>query len=624
MNNPSFPGSGKMMRKMGGGPGGGGSGGGGPMHSRMMAEKPKNAKKTFIRLIKYIGASKYLLLILLGVMLFSTLLGLAGPALQAMAIDSITLKKSGASVDFGRLTAILAVILGLYLATSALSYFEGIFSARLSQNTVRDMRNDLFNQITKLPIKYIDNHSHGDIMSRLTNDAENVSNTISQSIGSLFSGIITVIGTLIIMLLYNPLLTVISLVTIPLSMYTTAFMAKHMRKYFLKQQQLLGELNGHAEEMVTGYTTVVAFGKEKKAIEEFKTLSTNLKKVGIKAQILGGLMGPVMNIIGNMNYLLIAGVGGYLAVNNIITIGIIQAFLIYSKQFTRPINEIANQYAQIQTAIAGAERIFEIMDNGSETDNGTVNIAGDSVHGALEFNNVFFSYTGKEQVLKDFNLSVESGRKIAIVGATGAGKTTVVNLLTRFYDIDKGEILLDNVNINDITKKSLRDSISIVLQDTVLFSDTIENNIRYGRENASNEDIIKAAQTANAHVFIDRLPDGYNTVISESGNNLSIGQRQLLAIARAVLANPKILILDEATSSIDTRTEMQIQEAMLKLMKNRTSLIIAHRLSTIRDADKIVVVDDGRITESGSHEELISKRGCYFKLYQKQFVGIET
>ena len=615
---------GAMGPGFGRGPMGRPGGRGGPMHAQIMKEKPKNAKKTLARLLSYIGTSKYLLFSLLAIMLVITLLGLAGPALQGKAIDAITINENKLSVDFDQLGKILGLMGLVYLVSFAFTYLQGIFSAKLSQITVRNMRSDLFAKIERLPISYIDTHQHGDIMSRMTNDVENISNSISQSIGSLFSSVLTVIGTLAIMLYYSPLLTLVSFVTIPLTVLTTTNLAKYMRKFFLRQQTLLGQLNGHVEEMVTGYRTVVAFGKEKKSEAQFNKISFELKKCGIKAQILGGIMGPIMNVIGNLSFLLIAGVGGMLAFKGKITIGVIQAFLIYSKQFTRPINEIANQYAQIQTAIAGAERVFDIMDTPSEIDEGKAEFDRDNVKGDISFKNIFFSYKKGEPVLKDFNLEVKSGSKIAIVGATGAGKTTVVNLLTRFYDIDSGSITIDGIDIRDIPKKKLRESIAIVLQDTVLFSDTIAANIKYGKLDASFDEIKNAARTSNADVFIERLPDGYDTMLSESGTNLSQGQRQLLSIARAVLADPKILILDEATSSVDTRTEMHIQEAMIALMKNRTSLIIAHRLSTIRDADMIIVIDDGKVAEAGNHDELLAKGGKYYSLYQNQFAGFAT
>lgn len=598
-------------------------GGGHPgPHIQIVREKPKNAKKTFKRLISYIGVNKYLLLLLLIIMIFITLLSLASPALQADAIDTITLKDGYLSIDFKHFFIVLGILAATYGLSAVLNYFEGILSAKLSQVTVRNMRRDLFSKIVKLPIKYVDTHQHGDLMSRMTNDVDNVSNTISQSIASFISSILTIIGTVIIMLYFSPILTLVSFIVIPISMLVTVKLASFMRKYFIQQQTLLGNLDGHIEEMVTGYKTVVAFNKEDKAIQQFYQINAELKKYGIRAQVLGGIMGPLMGVIGNLSYLLIAAAGGYLTLKGSITIGIIQAFLIYSKQFSRPINELANQYAQIQTAIAGAERIFEVMDTPSEIDNGTT--AVDNLKGDISFNDVTFSYKPGEIVLKNLNLKIEAGQKIAIVGATGSGKTTIVNLLTRFYDVQSGSICIDGINIQDIPKAELRKNIAIVLQDTVLFSDTISKNICYGKLDATEEEIIKAAKIARCDEFIERLPEGYNTILSQSGTNLSQGQQQLLSIARAVLADPKILILDEATANIDTNTEMYIQEAMINLMKNRTSIIIAHRLSTIRDADKIVVIENGRVVESGNHKELLEKKSYYYRLYQKQFAGIAT
>lgn len=618
------------QRRPGGVPPMMGRGRGGP-HGMMNVEKPKDIKRTFIKLVKYIGKSKYLVMGLLAIMLITTLLHLVGPILQQRAIDamSIEIETGVFTVDFKALAVTLIQMLAVYAFSSLMSYLQGIYSAKLSQSTVYTMRKDLFRKMEYLPIKFIDTHQHGDLMSRMTNDVENISQTISQSIGSLFSGVITVIGTVFIMLWYSPLLTVVSMVTIPLTLLVTTYLSKFMRRFFKAQQKILGELNGEVEEMVTGYKTVIAFGYEDKAVSTFGDISKNLCKVGIKANIFGGVMGPVMNVIGNIGYLAVAIAGGYLAITTYgtegaISIGVIQAFLSLSKQFTRPINEIAHQYSAIQTAIAGAERVFEVMDSDAEIDNGSVSLDEKGVKGELAFNNIEFSYVEGERVLKGFDLKVKPGQKIAIVGKTGAGKTTVANLLTRFYEIDGGEILLDGENIVNITKKSLRKNIAIVLQDTVLFSDTIENNIRYGNENAGVEEIKKAAETSNADEFIDRLPGGYSTKLTEAGENLSQGQRQLLAIARAVLADPKILILDEATSSVDTRTEMHIQEAMYHLMKGRTSLIIAHRLSTIKDADMIIVVADGKVAESGSHEELLAKKGSYYDLYQTQYAGFAT
>ena len=588
------------------------------------AEKPRNAKETLGKLLSYIGRSRYIFFGLMAVMLIMTLLGLAAPYIQQIAIDCITLDKDKLSVNTDKLMKSLIALGGVYLLNSAFSYMQGIFSARLSQRTVSTMRRDLFGDLVRLPIKYFDTHKHGDIMSRMTNDVENISNTISQSIGSLISGVLTVIGSIVIMLIYSPLLTLISLSTVVLTIFVSGKMTKFMRKYFLEQQIILGRLNGHVEEMVTGCRTVASYSKEKAAAQQFNEMSDELRKTGIRAQICGGVMGPLMNCISNFGFVLIAAFGGWFSFKGWITVGTIQAFILYSKQFSRPINEIANQYANIQTAIAGAERIFEVMETKPEPDDGKSDMKAEDVRGDIDFEDIRFGYDADKPVLKGFSLEIEQGRKIAIVGATGSGKTTIVNLLTRFYEPDGGRITVDGMDITDIPKDELRRSIGIVLQDTVLFRGTIEENIRYGREDAPEEDVIRAARHANADEFIRRLPDGYKTQLAEGGTNLSQGQRQLLTIARAVLADPKILILDEATSSVDTRTEMHIQSAMVALMKNRTSLIIAHRLSTIRDADTIVVIDGGRVAESGRHEELIAKKGCYYDLYQTQFAGNKT
>lgn len=607
------------------GPKGPGGPGGPPgRHSRINGEKPKNGKKTLAKLLRYIGRSKYIFFALMAVMLIITGLNLAAPSIQQRAIDFITITEKRLNVDLGGLGRSLVLLGVVYAASSVFTYLQGILSAKLSQYTVKTMRRDLFDNLVHLPIKYFDTHRHGDLMSRMTNDVENISTTISQSIGSLISGVLTVLGSFAIMMVYSPLLTLISLSTIFLTIIVSSVMTKFMRKYFMQQQILLGRINGHVEEMVTGYRTVVAYSKEQDAIDEFSSMNDELRRCGIRAQICGGVMGPLMNCISNFGFVLIAAFGGWFTMRGMITVGTIQAFILYSKQFSRPINEIANQYANIQTAIAGAERIFEVMEAEHETDNGASDFTAENVKGDICFKDVVFGYEEGKTVLKGLDLDVKRGQKIAIVGATGSGKTTVVNLLNRFYDIESGSITVDGVPITDIRMAELRRSIAIVLQDTVLFSGSIEENIRYGKENASPEEVKAAAAHANADEFIERLPEGYAAQLSEGGSNLSQGQRQLLAIARAVLADPPILILDEATSSVDTRTEMHIQSAMVALMKNRTSLIIAHRLSTIRDADKIVVIDGGRVAEMGNHDELIALGGCYYKLYQTQFAGNKT
>ena len=593
--------------------------GGGPMRHGMPFEKPKDAKGTVSRLIKYIGKSKYLLLGLFVSVVFISLAGLAAPYFQGIAVDF--LDTTAGTVDFKKLFTVIALLAAAYIANSLFTFIQGIIAVRLARNTVRDMRKDLFNHLARLPIKFFDTHRHGDIMSRMTNDVETVSNTVSMSLTVVVSGLLTVTGVLTVMFILNWKMTLLAFVTIPLSFISTLFMGKVMRKYFKRQQALNGELNGISEEAITEYRTVAAYSLEDEKIATFHDSADNLKKTAVTAQLFGGMMGPIMNMLGNLNYILIAAAGGFFSVSTGMPLSVIQQFLLYSKQFTRPINELGHQWATIQTAIAGAERIFAIMDTPAEADEGTSEA---EIEGRLDFSHVVFSYKEGEPVLKDFDLWVKKGHRIAIVGKTGAGKTTVVNLLTRFYDIQGGKITIDGTDLFDFKKSTLRKSIAIVLQDTVLFSDTVKNNIKYGREDATDEEVIAAARLANADSFITKLPDGYDTVLSESGANLSQGQRQLLSIARAIIADPKILILDEATSSVDTTTELHIQEAMLNLMKDRTSLIIAHRLSTIRDVDCIIVLDDGRICEAGNHEELLQKGGYYHKLYKDQFAGIET
>ena len=602
--------------------------GGGPMAGRMNAEKPKNTKKTLLRLLRYIGRNGVILGTLIVIMLAVTCADLLGPFFQAKAIDTIGMDEATQKlyIDFDTMKGYL-ILMGIIFACSAvLSYFQGVLSAKLAQSTVRTMRNDLFAKISRLPIGYTDSHRHGDIMSRMTNDVENVSNAVSQSVTTLFSCVLTLIGALCMMVYYSPVMTLIALVTIPISITVSSKLGKFMRKYFVQRQRLLGQLNGQVEETVTSYKTVVAYGKEEESVEKFGKVSGELRHCAVKARVWGSIMGPIMNFIGNLQYVLVAATGGWMVLNakGGVTIGSIQAMLQYSKKFTHPINQIANQYSSILTALAGAERIFEIMDQEDEIDEGNKETKPEEITGHIEFKNIQFGYVPDHPVLKGLNLSVKPGQKIAIVGATGSGKTTVVNLLTRFYELDGGEITVDGVNITEIPKKDLRSFIAIVLQDTVLFSDTIRNNIKYGHAEASDEAMRAAAATARADRFIDRLPDGYDTVLAESGSNLSQGQRQLLAIARAVLADPKILILDEATSNVDTRTEMHIQEALVALMKNRTSLIIAHRLSTIRDADVIVVIKDGVVAEAGDHDTLLAMGGEYATLYSNQFAGIAT
>ncbi len=609
------------------GPGGQRRDPGGPMGARLNVQKPKHLKKTVGRLLRYIGKSGFLLVALLAIMLCVTGAELMGPYFQAEAIDCIYINEMGRlSVDLPSMVRALTMMGILFVTAAALSFVQGLLSASLSQRTVYTMRNDLFRKISKLPIRYTDTHKHGDLMSRMTNDVENVSNAVSQSITTLVSCLLTIVGALAMMLYYSWQMTLIAMITIPLSIGVSSKLAKFMRKYFVRQQKLLGQINGQVEETVTSYKTVVSYGKEQSAVDAFASTSEQLRDCAVSARVWGSIMGPVMNFLGNLQYVLIAATGGVLMLRGAqgISVGSIQAMLQYSKNFTRPINQVANQYSSILTALAGAERIFEIMDSADEMDEGVREIEIEQVNGHLEFRDIHFGYVPEKQVLRGFDLTVEPGQKIAIVGATGSGKTTVVNLLTRFYEPDRGSITVDGVDISEIPKKDLRHIVSIVLQDTVLFSDTIRNNIRYGHPEATDEQVRRAAEAAEADGFIDRLPMGYDTVLAEAGSNLSQGQRQLLAIARAVLADPKVLILDEATSNVDTRTEQRIQRAMQALMENRTSLIIAHRLSTVRDSDRIVVIRDGAVAETGKHEELLALGGEYAKLYQSQFAGVAT
>lgn len=588
----------------------------GPRNRGREVEKPKEGRKTLKRLLTYFGKELKMMIALLAAVFIIVICSVYAPRLQSNAIDYI------AAGQFSMLTPVLLMMTGLYLVNSVCTFIQTRFSAILSQRVVKKMRQDLFQSIVNLPIKYLDSHPHGDIMSRMTNDVENISNTVSQSLSSLFSGILTIIGTVIMMLALCPQLAILSCTTVILTVLATKGLSAAMRKFYRKRQELLGVLNSQVEEMVTGYKTVVAYNRQDMVCTEFDKTSDELTKVGIIAEILGGSMGPVMNVINNVGFVIIAAFGGYFAVKGIVSIGTISAFIVYAKQFGRPIDEIAQIYGQIQTAIAGAERVFAIMDHESEDKSGDKLITSNSP--VITFKNVNFSYQEGKQVLYDFNLEVKGGQKVALVGATGSGKTTVVNLLIRFYNIDSGEILIDGVNIKDIDIADLRKNTAIVLQDTVLFADTIRNNLLYSNENATEEEMVEATKMSNCDSMIRRMPEKYDSMLSASGQNISQGQRQLLSIARAFLAHPKILILDEATSSVDTRTEKKIQDAMVNLMKNRTSLIIAHRLSTIQDADCIVVMDQGKIVEMGNHDELITRKGRYYNLYMTQFAGQET
>ena len=594
--------------------------GGGPGHmAGMMGPKvkAKDSKGTLKRLWGYLKRQKVMLIFVFVLVFASTILSLIGPLLIGYAVDAMV--KGKGLVDFEKLMTIVIYMIGVYVLSALMTWLQIYYMIGVAQDTVWEIRKDLFAKVQTLSLRFFDSRPHGELMSRLTNDVENINTTFTQSTTQVFSSLITVVGAIGMMLYLSPLLTILSLISIPIGIIATAKIAENTRKYFSQQQKELGELNGYIEETISGQKVVKAFCREEKALEEFSETNNRLNKVGIRAQIFSGIIMPIMNAINNLSFAIVATAGGFMAVRGMITIGVIASFLNYSKQFARPINEIANQFNMIQSALAGAERVFEVMDEHPEfEDNEDLPVIKD-VAGNVIFEDVNFSYVKDVPILKDVNFRAEAGQTIALVGPTGAGKTTIVNLLTRFYDIDKGAIFVDGKDIRKLHKDSLRKSLGIVLQDTYLFSDTVRENIRYGRLAATDAEVEAAAKLANAEHFILRLHDGYDTVLSEEGGNLSQGQRQLLAIARTILANPSILVLDEATSSVDTRTEMHIQEAMLSLMKGRTSFVIAHRLSTIRDADQIMVITGGEIIEKGTHKQLLEEKGFYYDLYISQF-----
>lgn len=571
---------------------------------------------TIKRILTYFAKENILVFSMLAIVLFGTLCGIYAPSLQSKAIDII------AGTQAGALVGSLILMLAVYLLYSGSQLLQGLLSARLSQRIVKRMRDELFSKIVDLPVRYLDTHSHGDVMSRMTNDIENISNTVSSSLPSLFSGVLTIIGTTAVMLYYCWQLALLSCATVLLTFLATKFLSGQVRKFSRKRQQLLGQLNGTVEEMISGYRTVVAYNHQDMTSDAFCATSDALTKAGIRTDVFSGVMGPVMNCIGNIGFVIVAAFGGYFSINGLISVGVISSFIVYAKQFSRPINEIAQIYGQLQTAIAGAERVFAVLDEAGE------NMAGEAMaedeDATVYFENVDFSYVPGHPVIQDFTLTVPSGKKVALVGSTGSGKTTVVNLLMRYYDIDSGEIRIDGQNIAQVSRNSLRKNVAIVLQDTVLFSDTIRNNLLYANEKATQDQLDEAIHMSRCEEMLKMLPDGYNTVLTAAGANLSQGQRQLLAIARAFVADPKILILDEATSNVDTRTEKAIQSAMQQIMKDRTSIVIAHRLSTIRDADIIVVMDHGRIVEQGDHEALLARKGKYYDLYMTQFAGFAT
>jgi len=600
---------------------GGFGGRGGGARWLVSGAKPKQFRQSLKRLWQHFGKERKLLTFSLLLVLLDTGIVLAGPFLIGRGIDALSARHG--LVNFSLLKIVILTLLAAYVADAMLTLIQGWLMAGVSQRIVQGLRRTLFAKLQKLPISFFDTRTHGDLMSRLSNDIDNISTTISQSTTQLMSAALMILGSLTMMLLLSPLLTLASLITIPLVFILTRTIAGRTRILFKEQQAVLGKLNGHIEETISGIHVVKAFSHEEQVIGEFEEVNGQLCKVGIKAQIWSGYIMPLMNVINNVGFAAVAGVGGVLAVNRLITVGIIASFLSYSRQFGRPLNDIANTFNTLQTAIAGAERVFEVLDEAEEAGDSPGAVSLQNSRGHVVFEGVCFGYRPDVPILKDVSFEAASGSSTALVGPTGAGKTTVVNLLARFYDVTAGRILIDGKDLREYTRDSLRQSFGIVLQDTYLFSGTIRDNIRYGRLDASEQEIQTAAATANADRFIKRLPQGYDTILTESGGNLSQGQRQLLAIARAILANPTILILDEATSNVDTRTELRIQEAMLKLMEGRTSFLIAHRLSTIRDADTIMVVDGGKIVERGNHNQLLEKKGVYHHMVFSQFENAE-
>ncbi|MFP7298505.1 ABC transporter ATP-binding protein [Neobacillus niacini] len=596
-------------------PGFGGHRRGGPV------VKPRNFKETIRRLWHYFGNERKMLSIVFLFILFSSALSLLSPFLIGKAVDAISLDTK---VDFSFLEIMIIILISAYILDGVLSFLQGWMMAGVSQRIVKRLRDALFRKLQNLPVSFFDKRTHGELMSRLSNDIDNVSSTISQSTTQLMSGVIVILGSFIMMLILSPILTVASLLTVPLVFLLTKTIAKRTSVYFKEQQIQLGMLNGQIEETISGIEVVKAFNHEDKVISEFEEVNQKLREVGLKAQIWSGFLMPIMNVINNLGFAIVAVTGGFLAVKGMITIGAIASFITYSRQFVRPLNDLAQIFNMLQSGVAGAERVFEILDEEEEPDDSKNAIVLDNPKGHVVFENVSFGYRGDVPILKNVSFESDIGSSTALVGPTGAGKTTIVNLLTRFYDVTEGRILLDGHDIREYTRDSLRSCFGFVLQDTYLFSGSIKENIKYGKPEASDEEVIQAAKMANAHAFIRRLPNQYETSLSENGGNLSQGQRQLIAIARVILAKPAVLILDEATSSIDTRTELHIQEALLTLMEGRTSFIIAHRLNTIRDADNIMVIENGQILEKGSHAGLMSKKGKYHDMFFNQFKNVET
>lgn len=594
----------------------------------MPTEKAKDFKGTLRRLLPYIKPHRTLLAVITAFAIGATVFDIVSPKIMGRATTTLfqgfMLKLSGvpgAAIDFAAIVPIIYTLIALYLMSAGFGYLQQYLMAGISQRIVFQLRQDVYEKIARLPLKFFDDRPYGDVLSRITNDIDNVSNTLQQSLMQLISAIVTLLGVIVMMLSISPLLTLVTLVTLPLSGLLTALVAKRSQKYFKAQQHSLGELSGHVEEMYTGHTIVKAFGRERDSLARFGRINDDLYDAGWKAQFISGLIMPMMAFVNNIGYVIVSVVGGLFVARRAIEIGDVQAFIQYSRQFGMPITQVAGIANIIQSTIASAERVFELLDEEEELPTGKDAKRLPSPRGEVRFEGVSFRYKEDVPLIEDMNLVGKPGQVVAIVGPTGAGKTTLVNLLMRFYEIDAGSIRIDGVDIREMDRKDLRRLFGMVLQDTWLFNGTIYENIAYGKEGATREEVYAAARAAHADHFIRTLPAGYETELNEEASNLSQGQKQLITIARAILADPVILILDEATSSVDTRTELLVQQAMKSLMKGRTSFVIAHRLSTIQNADLILVMNEGRFVEKGTHEELLAAGGFYADLYQSQFLG---
>ncbi|WP_172194696.1 ABC transporter ATP-binding protein [Saccharibacillus qingshengii] len=604
---------------------GGGPPGMGPGGMGMPVVKPKNFKGTLKRLARYLSPYKFHLLVVLITAILSTVFNILGPKVMAKAVNRLSegvIAKAqgipGAAVDFTYIWQIIMILAGLYVFSALFGYIQQYVMAGVAQRTSYSLRKEVKEKLDRLPLKYYDKHPYGDVLSRVTNDMDNISNTLQQSMTQIITSLVTIIGVIIMMLTISPIMTLITVLTIPLSLVVTIVIAKRSQKYFASQQRSLGDLNGHVEEMYNGQRVVKAYGREEASLKEFDRHNAELYESGWKAQFISGMIMPLMSFIGNIGYVLICVVGGIFVTNGRINIGDILAFIQYARQFSQPIAQTANIANIIQSAIASAERVFEVLDEEEQTPDRKLerHLTG---KGEVKFEHVRFGYTEEKMLINDMNIQAAPGQTVAIVGPTGAGKTTLINLLMRFYELNGGAIKIDGVDTSEMDRKQLRGLFGMVLQDTWLFGGTIRENIAYGREGATEDEIVRAAEAARADHFIRTLPEGYDTVLNEEASNISQGQKQLLTIARAILADPRILILDEATSSVDTRTEIFIQQAMGELMKGRTSFVIAHRLSTIKGADLILVMNQGEVIEQGTHDELLAAGGFYADLYNSQF-----